>query len=149
MSDTNHDSSIHRIELNLSYLVRWLEANHRRRNYPLERAHYLILRLLTQESPQSSGILAVQLGLDSSTVTRQLKAMMEQQLIDRLPDPSDRRGCLINATALGQEKFEIMKKQRCANTEKIFSDWDDEEKVSLADLLTKLNKSISDNLDGN
>lgn len=146
MSDTNHDTSIHRIELNLSYLARWLEANHRRKNYPLERAHYLILRLLMQESPQSSGILAVQLGLDSSTVTRQLKAMIEQELVERLPDPSDRRGCLISATTQGQEKFAVMQELRRVNTEKLFADWDEDERESLADLLTKLNKSIIENL---
>ncbi|MFM2484183.1 MarR family winged helix-turn-helix transcriptional regulator [Celerinatantimonas yamalensis] len=143
----NNDTAIQKIEYNLSYLARWLEANHRRRNYPLERAHYLLLCLLTEKSPQSSGILAAQLGLDSSTVTRQIKAMIDLQLLQRLPDPCDRRGCLINVTALGVEKYNAMQEIKRHNVEKIFQDWSPEDKEQLGDLLAKVNESIYNNLD--
>ncbi|CAG9000951.1 MAG: hypothetical protein CENE_02959 [Candidatus Celerinatantimonas neptuna] len=149
MSDINHDPSIKKIEENLSYLARWLEANNRRRNYPLERAHYLLLRLLTEKSPQSSGVLALQLGLDSSTVTRQIKAMIDLDLIERLADPTDRRGCLINVTPIGIEKFNETQAKKRTNTAKVFHEWTSDEKASLAHLLAKLNESISKNLDNN
>lgn len=149
VDDNNQNSSIEKIEFNLSYLVRWLEANHRRRAYPLERAHYLLLNLLCEKSPQSSGALASQLGLDSSTVTRQIKAMMALGLLNRLPDPADRRGCLIQVTPLGIDKYEQMQAIRRQNVEKIFQDWTDEEKQLLGNALEKLNNSICRNLENN
>lgn len=142
-------TAIEQIESNLCYLARWLEANHRRRSHPLERAHYLLLTLLSESSPQSSGNLAAQLGLDSSTVTRQVKAMMNLGLLERLPDPCDRRGCLIQVTDLGLEKFEQMQLIRRDNIEKIFHDWNEKSKSELGALLEKLNNSICSNLDHN
>lgn len=72
MSDTR--STIERLEHELTYFGRRLEANARARRFPLERAHYILLLKLTK-GPMQVGALAEALDLDGSTVTRQIAAM--------------------------------------------------------------------------
>lgn len=72
------------LEYELTTLVRALEALNRRRNYPLERSHYLLLLQLSA-GPLSIGEIAERLLLDNSTVTRQINAMLKKELLKKFP----------------------------------------------------------------
>lgn len=142
MSDTHETPAILALERPIAFLVRRLEANQRRRNYPLERAHYLLLLMLEEQEPQSSGTLAEQLGLDSSTVTRQINVMLRHELITRTPDPHDRRGGLLYLTDHGRQQLDQMRKLRRESARELFADWDEPSRAELARLLERLNNTI-------
>jgi DNA-binding MarR family transcriptional regulator len=61
----------------------------------------LILRLLAE--PQPMGALAVHMHCDNSNVTGIVDRLEERGLVERRPDPSDRRVKLIAATDAGAE----------------------------------------------
>lgn len=140
--ETDETLSLTTLERELAYLVRMLEAVQRRRNYPLERAQYLLLDLLGQHGPQPVADLAQKLVLDSSTVTRQVAVMEQQQLIDRLPNLEDGRSTLVRATRRGQLAAQQMRDLRLSRIALLFNDWTRAERRQLAGLVGKLNGTL-------
>ena len=140
------DRSIDVIEQELGQLARVLEAMQRKRNYPIERAQYLLLRLLEADGPTSTTALASVLLLDDSTVTRQLAAMEAADLIGRKPNPNDRRSSLIHATKHGLSVVRKMRRMRLERIGRLVDDWTASERGKLATLLTKLNGSLKRSL---
>jgi DNA-binding MarR family transcriptional regulator len=138
-----HKSSAETLERELAYLSRALEAVQRRRNYPLDRAQYLLLRVLEDEGPQSIATLACRLLLDGSTVTRQIAAMEAQGLINRHQNPNDGRSILVYATRQGISIAARMKEMRLDRITKLFGDWSGTEREMFAKLLTKFNASLN------
>jgi DNA-binding MarR family transcriptional regulator len=130
------------LERELAFLVRALEAIQRKRNYPLERAQYLLLGLLEQNGPQSVAALAERLLLDDSTVTRQVAAMEQQTLVDRVPNPGDGRSTLIRATRHGIRTAAQMRDMRTGRIALLFDDWVEPDRAALASQLAKLNVSL-------
>jgi DNA-binding MarR family transcriptional regulator len=53
-----------------------------------------------------STALGPKMGMEATSLSRILKSMEEQNLIERLPNPNDGRGVLIHLTTLGIEKRE-------------------------------------------
>lgn len=130
------------IERELMMLARVLEAVQRKRSYPLERAEYIILRRLVEEGPQGVGHLARQLLLDDSTMTRQLTALREKGLVERTPDPSDGRACIVTASADGAERVRKMLAMRMTRTEKYVADWRPSERAMFGRLLGRFNAAL-------
>jgi DNA-binding MarR family transcriptional regulator len=137
-----HDSDAAILERELAYLARALEAAQRKRNYPLDRAQYLLLGVLEGEGPQSIATLADRLLLDDSTVTRQIAAMEAQGLVDRRPHPKDGRSILVHATRRGLSIAGRMRELRLDRIATLFATWTGTERERLAKLLTKLNASL-------
>src|SRR5262245_41028117 len=85
MSDET-DPAISTIETEIAMLLRRAEPARRSADRPadaLDRAAYLILRRLAEHGPQSNKAVADALGLDSSTVNRQVSAMERNGLVRR------------------------------------------------------------------
>ncbi len=141
----NQTASISQLEYELATLVRILEAVSRRRNYPLERAHYLLLLQLRQE-PLSIGELAERLMLDNSTVTRQIKAMEKQRLLIKIPNPADRRSTLVQRTELGASLAEDMNRLRIERLSHNLGDWPTADLQSLSRLTGRLNRALADHV---
>lgn len=135
---------IARLEDALAFLVRGLEAVQRRRTYPLERAHYLLIRLIEREGAQSIGAAARRLLLDDSTVTRQVSAMVADGLIAKIPNPEDARSTLLEVTKKGKARAEAMRIERFRRLERLFRDWNTDERAEGAEVIARLNRSLSD-----
>ena len=133
-------------EQELVLLTRLLEAAQRRRSYPLERAHYLVLSTLDEAGPQSVGGLAGRLALDDSTMTRQVAAMERSGLLEKVPNPADGRGTLIHATPAGDAAMRSMRAMRCDRVARLLRDWPAAERCQLARLLERFNASLLDYL---
>lgn len=133
---------LERLEFELAMLVRALEALNRRRNYPLDRAHYLIL-LQLRDGPLSVREIAARLTLDDSTATRQIAAMQRKGLIRKRQSPSDRRSALVERTPEGAERAEAMHRVRRQNVSALFADWNAEEQERFADLVEKMNAGVA------
>jgi len=138
---TGHENSLIALEYELTTLVRVLEALNRCRNYPLERAHYLLLLQLRDEA-LSVGELATKLLLDNSTVTRQINVMMKSKLIEKVPNPQDGRSALVIATQTGRELAEAMHQLRLDRLQATLRDWPGEDKQQLAALTCRLTRDL-------
>jgi len=133
-----------KLEHELTYMIRRLEANARARNYPLERAHYLLLLRLDEDGPQSVGGLAQALSLDGSTVPRQVAAMERRGLVEKHPNPEDGRGALVAATETGREAAKSMQAARWRRLGIIFSSWSEEDRRSFTALLARANAALAE-----
>ena len=56
-----------------------------------------------------STALGPKMGIEATSLSRTLKKMEQQRLIDRRPNPEDGRGVLIHLTAFGKEMREFSK----------------------------------------
>jgi len=132
-------NAVARIEPELARLARALEAAQKRRAYPLERAHYLLIGVLEQEGPQPVGELARVLLLDDSTVTRQLAAMTELGLLRRIRNKVDRRVSVVDITAKARSLAAETRARRRARIDVLLSGWDESERTQFATLLERFN----------
>lgn len=129
------------LDLTLSRLARLQEAVYRLRRYPIERSHYLILRMLI-EAPRRSSDLADALVLDHTTIVRQISALEKSGLVTREPDPDDGRSSLLVATAKGRTLCAEMSAVRVKRIETLLESWSAEEQQQLIRALTQLNDSL-------
>lgn len=134
---TGHEQSLLALEHQLTTLVRILEALNRCRNYPLERAQYLLLLQLI-EGPLSIGELATRLLLDNSTVTRQINVMLKNNLVEKIPNSNDARSTLVASTPTGREQAEAMHQLRLSRLKVTLKNWSGDDKKALAGLTHRL-----------
>lgn len=135
------ETAISRLEPELAFLVRRLEMSHRKRGYPMERAHYLLLGRL-EDGERSTGEIAEVLNLDHSTVVRQVAAVQELGFAERRPNPSDRRSVLVSLTATGAESIASMRAARQKRLGRILADWSEAEREGFAGFLKRFNAAL-------
>lgn len=123
------------------FLMRLLEALARRRNYPLERAHYLLL-LQVESDPKKINDLANILALDATTVTRQVTAMQKQGLVTKTSDKQDRRITWVTATEQGTVLANEMNAIRIQRLDEIFKEWPESDKKDFSKMLERFNQSL-------
>lgn len=141
----SRNSPIALLEYRLANLIRMSEAINRRRKYPLERAHYLILVYL-RKGALSVRELAAKLALDDSTVTRQLNAMGKRGLIEKQINPADGRSALIVRTESGQNLAETMHHLRIDRIDNMLKGWKQKDINTLTDLIGRLNDALVQSL---
>jgi DNA-binding MarR family transcriptional regulator len=146
-SPDEFDDTIGIIELELLRLVRHLETFGRRSALYLQvdRAGYLVLRTIEDLGALTTKALATALNLDASTVTRQLTALEAGGLVERRPDPNDRRSSTIALTDEGRRMMGGVERERRQGIEALVGDWAEREKVSLGRALNRLNASLRKN----
>ena len=80
--------------------------------------------------------LAAELHLDQSTVSRHLAQLCEQGLVERTPDPTDRRAHVMRATDAGTAMARESITARVAMLEGLIADWSDTDRHDFARLIT-------------
>src|SRR3954452_11193329 len=94
MSGDAHEAFV-RVEREIGLLLRRsraISARLARELHPeLDGAAYGLLALLDRDGPLRAGDLVARLGLDKSTVTRQVAHLVDLGLVTRDVDPGDRR----------------------------------------------------------
>jgi DNA-binding MarR family transcriptional regulator len=133
------------IERELVLLARWLEAAQRRQDYPMDRASYLLLLRLESDGPQRVARLAAALGLDGSTVTRQVAALDAGGWVERRTDPLDARATVVEATPAGLAAMDELRRYRQGRIEVLFGDWTPAEQAELGRVLGHLNVVLERN----
>lgn len=129
------------LETEFAYLTRYLEGLNKRRTYPLERAHYLIL-LELEEGPRQVSALAEVLALDDSTVTRQLSKMQEAGWIKKVPNPEDGRSVLIAMSDKGEAKMNEMRMVRKERVALLVESWSQEDVAHFTKMLARVNAEL-------
>ncbi len=135
------ETAVSRLEPELAFLVRRLEMSHRKRGYPMERAHYLLLGRL-ESGEKSTGEIAEALNLDHSTVVRQVAAVEGLGFAERRPNPSDRRSVLVSLTPVGAESVVSMRAARRKRLDRILADWSEAERDGFAGFLKRFNAAL-------
>ena len=133
------------IEQQLTILLRRVQRIHFTTSsgeVELDRSAYGILCRLVDEGPQRLGLLAQAFGLDPSTITRQVQALEHEQLVERRPDPTDRRASLLDLTDQGRQVLTETRSRRRAWLEAALGDWDEHDHEEFGRLLEKFNLSI-------
>jgi DNA-binding MarR family transcriptional regulator len=133
------------VETEMVVLARALERMHRRSEIyrDLDRASYLIARTLETTGPVSISSLATALGLDATTVTRQVATMEDGRLILRRPDPNDGRVSMISLSQHGRHSMRAVQLERRERVARLLRDWTDEDRRDLGRLLAKFNDELS------
>jgi DNA-binding MarR family transcriptional regulator len=78
------------------------------------------------------------LMVSSGTMTHRLDRLEQAELVKRIPDPSDRRGTLIQLTDKGFNLIEKAVEAHVANEHRLLIPLEEEERQVLAQLLRKL-----------
>jgi DNA-binding MarR family transcriptional regulator len=106
----------------------------------LDGAAYGLLALLQDTGPLRASDLVARLGLDKSTVSRQVANLVDLGLVDRAADPVDGRAQVLTPSAEGAARLERVRQSRRARWEADMSDWPAEDVARLAELLGRLNR---------
>lgn len=143
------DDSISTIEMELLTLVRHLETLGRKSSLyrQVDRSGYLALRMLDRLGPLPTTTLADALQLDASTVTRQVNTLVTSGFAQRLPNPTDRRSSQLAITADGRRVMRGVERGRRRVLGQMFDEWNEEERQTLGEMLTKLNVSLIDQVE--
>jgi DNA-binding MarR family transcriptional regulator len=107
----------------------------------LDSTAYGMLVLLDEHGPVRAADIVGYLGLDKSTVSRQLSGLSDLGLAERLPDPTDRRASLVRVTAEGHDRLTRARGDRLAHLRTFLHSWPEEDVAELARLMGRLNES--------
>jgi DNA-binding MarR family transcriptional regulator len=137
--------ALDRIETELAVLIRALERLQRRSDIhkDLDRASYLIARTLERTGPISINGLASTLGLDATTVTRQVATMHARRLVLRRADPDDGRVSVIRLSENGHRTMRAVQLLRRQRLESLLGDWTEKDRRELARLIGQFNHELS------
>jgi DNA-binding MarR family transcriptional regulator len=135
------------LERELAVLVRHLERLGRHSDLytgmGTGRAGYLLLMTLEEAGAATIGALATTLGLDASTVTRQIGAMEADGLIERSADPEDRRCSIISASERGRSLLRSLRERRTDRVDELLREWPQEDRAALARMLARFNQALA------
>ena len=106
----------------------------------LEGAAYGLLALLEDAGPLRAGDLVTRVGLDKSTVSRQISHLVDLGLVERAADPVDGRAQVLTPSAEGSARLARIREARRARWEADLGDWPPADVARLAELLARLNR---------
>jgi DNA-binding MarR family transcriptional regulator len=136
--------SLSQLETELAILARTLEGLSRRSaiHRELDRSSYLIARTLSTDGATSIGGLATGLGLDATTVTRQVATMEAAGLVERRTDPDDGRVRLIELTRRGTTQMREVQEAREERIGGLVAGWSADDQRQFAALLARFNDAL-------
>jgi DNA-binding MarR family transcriptional regulator len=108
----------------------------------IEQAAYFLLSTLVTEGPQRTTSLAEAVHTDTSTVSRQVGALVRHGMVERQADPADGRACLLAATPAGQARFDQQHRARTDHMANILRHWTSEDLRAAASLLERLTRDF-------
>ena len=106
----------------------------------LDGAAYGLLALLEDAGPLRASDLVARLGLDKSTVSRQVASLVDLGLVVRAPDPDDGRAQVLSPSAEGSARLARIRAARRARWEADLADWPPDDIAMLGELLARLNR---------
>jgi DNA-binding MarR family transcriptional regulator len=105
----------------------------------LEPAAYGLLIGLYDRGPTRPSELAEYFGVGKPTISRQVKVLEELGLIERRPDPDDRRAHLLALTSEGQRRLDTVRVARRERFHALLGTWPEEDVRVLATMLARFN----------
>jgi DNA-binding MarR family transcriptional regulator len=141
--DTDPHAAFVRLEREIGLLLRRSRAISARLagqlHADLDGAAYGLLALLQDAGPLRASDLVGRLGLDKSTVSRQVATLVDLGLVDRTADPADGRAQVLTTSEEGSERLARIRDVRRARWEADLADWPASDVARLGELLARLN----------
>ncbi|MGW0731257.1 MarR family winged helix-turn-helix transcriptional regulator [Streptomyces sp. NPDC002851] len=109
----------------------------------MDRAAYLLLNRLDKEGPMGVKALAASMGIDSSTVTRQVAPLVESGLVKRTSHPDDGRAVVLQLSPRGKARLDEVRASRRELMAQLTENWEPEEREAFCTLLTRFNAALS------
>ncbi|NDZ95262.1 winged helix-turn-helix transcriptional regulator [Streptomyces sp. SID6673] len=104
---------------------------------------YPLLVLLSRNDAVPMSALLGELGLEKSTLTRQIDSVVRLGLVERHPDPDDARARVVAMTDTGRARFDDVTLAALAEWRDQLSRWDPDDVRQLAHLLRRLAESTT------
>jgi len=105
-------------------------------------ARFKLLSHIALDQPVRSADIASTFGYSPRTVTEALDALEREGLIERKPDPVDRRAKQIMITAAGEAALHASQPLRDRLRDEIFGVLSEEERAAMATALAKMNRQL-------
>ncbi len=99
---------------------------------------YVLLFHLIAGGPMRTKALAESVGVDPSTVSRQVDELVQLGHVERRADPDDGRAIVLAATEKGRETHRRMREQRDRMTARVVAGWDRADTERLTELMGRL-----------
>lgn len=109
----------------------------------MDRAAYLLLNRLDKEGPMGVKALAASMGIDSSTVTRQVAPLVDTGLVKRTSHPEDGRAVVLQLSPRGHARLEEVRSSRRQLMAELTDDWEPQEREVFCALLMRFNGALS------
>ena len=106
----------------------------------LDGAAYGLLVLLDDAGPLRASDVVARLGLDKSTVSRQVASLVALGLVDRAADPDDGRAQVLSTSPEGHRRLSQLRDARRERWEADLAGWETTDVATLAQLLGRLNR---------
>ena len=97
--------------------------------------------------PKRVSVLAECVHSDVSTVSRQASTMAQHGLVEKLPDPDDRRAAMLSLTPEGKALIERLRTQRGEWFRSMLQDWEQSEVEQLITLLDRFAGALESSRD--
>lgn len=104
----------------------------------LDRSDYVALTRIDQAAPLRPTELAEALGVDLSTVSRQVRDLVRSDLVERSDDPNDQRACRLGLTDDGRALLDRVRQARQAAMRRLLAGWSESDQLTLAHLVGRL-----------
>ena len=140
-TDVVTGSPLAEIERALTAIVRWGNLPRVRERFvaaaglPLDRASYRLLSLVDRNGPIRLSDLAQEAGVDLSTASRQVHALMGAGLMQKTAVEEDRRAALLSVTRQGHKLLERLRAAKRAVLTEMLADWTPAQRDELATVL--------------
>ena len=101
-----------------------------------------VLRFVGEGRESRASDIAARLGVGASALSRQISELADLNLINRRPDPEDRRAQLLSLTAAGEQYLIDIGRHRVETVQRMLSDWSEAEASAAAAAVDHLNTSL-------
>ena len=127
--------------LRLTRTPRFAETVRQRAGAEVDRAGYGVLVRVAELGPVRLSELAQYLGLDVSTVSRQVQQLEQRGLVERSPDPHDGRAALLDLSEKGRDTTARMRDAWCETVADVIKTW---KPAEIARFGTQLDRFVAD-----
>jgi DNA-binding MarR family transcriptional regulator len=103
---------------------------------------YSMLISLQDNGPRRASDLVELFNVDKGAVSRQVQSLLELGLIERTPDPEDRRAAILAITEAGGDRLQHIAEVRRVELREKLGDWTPEEFQTLVRSLARYNASL-------
>jgi DNA-binding MarR family transcriptional regulator len=140
------DETMRALEHEMGVLVRRIRrliAERARMVHPdLSPVAYSMLMALNDSGPRRASDLVDLFSIDKGAVSRQVSALLDLGLIERAPDPEDRRAAILAITEEGSRRLSTIAEMRRREVIDRLSSWSDEDLRGFVAVLSRYNSEL-------
>jgi DNA-binding MarR family transcriptional regulator len=140
------DETMRALEHEMGVLVRRIRrmiAERARMVHPdLSPVAYSMLMALNDSGPRRASELVDLFSIDKGAVSRQVGALLELGMIERSPDPEDRRAAILSITEEGSRRLSTIAEMRRREVVDRLSGWSDEDLSGFVSVMARYNNAL-------